>query len=266
MKFQFCSLNSGSCGNATYIAAGNTRILIDAGLPGRTIVNALAQIGVMPETLDAILISHEHVDHVHGVGVLSRKYHLPVYANYRTWEAMHRCVGEIPAPQRRIFETEADFFVGDLAVMPFRIPHDTQDPVAFRVYYGAHSAAVATDMGYVPKPVLSHLAGADLVLLESNHDPDMLQQNVRYPLSLKKRILGNRGHLSNQACAETMLRLLDTGVHHALLGHLSQDNNTPELAMRTVVEELVKRGLQPGQDVFVDMTFRDRIGGLFTIE
>ncbi|MHC1785548.1 MAG: MBL fold metallo-hydrolase [Christensenellales bacterium] len=266
MKLTFCSLNSGSNGNATYVAAGNTRILIDAGLSGRSIVGALETIGVLPETLSGILVTHEHIDHIKGVGALSRKYHLPVYANAATWEKMARIVGEVAAPLRRVFETDLDFYVGDLAVMPFSIPHDTVEPVAFRVYAGARSVAVATDMGHVTKRTLKHLAGTDLVLLESNHDIDMLTHNDRYPEQLKRRILGNRGHLSNLACADTLMRLYETGVSKALLGHLSQDNNTPELAMRTVSETLSHEGLRPGRDVLLEMTWRDHPSGFYTLE
>ena len=266
MKLEFCSLNSGSNGNSTYVAAGNTRVLVDAGLSGKTILGALDTIGMLPETLSAILVTHEHIDHIKGVGILSRKFHIPVYANAYTWEKMYRIVGDIPAAQRRVFETDNDFYIGDLAVMPFAIPHDTVDPVAFRLYAGGRSVAVATDMGYTPKSVIKHLAGSDLVLLESNHDVEMLSSNDRYPLSLIKRILGKHGHLSNSTCAETLMRLYETGVSKALLGHLSQDNNTPELAMRTVSDILSGEGLRPGQDILLEMTWRDRVSGYYTIE
>ena len=266
MKLEFCSLNSGSNGNSTFIAAGNTRVLVDAGLSGKTILGALDMIGVLPETLSAILVTHEHIDHIKGVGILSRKYHIPVYANEKTWQMMYRIVGDIPSAQRRIFETDNDFYIGDLAVMPFAIPHDTVDPVAFRLYAGGRSVAVATDMGYTPKSVVQHLAGADLVLLESNHDVEMLSRNDRYPLSLKKRILGRHGHLSNNTCAQTLMRLYETGVTKALLGHLSQDNNTPELAMRTVTEALSSQGLKPGKDILLEMTWRDHASGYYRIE
>lgn len=268
MKLEFCSLNSGSNGNATFAAAGKTRVLIDAGLPGRSIAKALEMIDILPETIDAILVTHEHTDHIRGAGVLSRKYHIPVYANEETWEtsAMRRIVGEIPASLRRVFQSEDEFYIGDIGVMSMPIPHDAADPVSFRLYAGSRSAAVATDMGKVPNRLIRFLAGSDLVLLESNHDPDMLLANVRYPESLKQRILGSRGHLSNLTCAQTLMKLYETGVQHALLGHLSQDNNTPELAMHTVTSELNRQGLRPGEDIRLDLTWRDRIGGYYTLE
>ncbi len=266
MKLEFCSLNSGSNGNATYIAAGNARVLIDAGLSGKTITASLDALGVLPETLTGILVTHEHVDHIRGIGVLSRKNRIPVYANAATWERMYRVVGDIPASQRREFVTGEDFYVGDLAVRPFSIPHDTVDPVAFRLFAGGRSVAVATDMGHAPKRVLRELAGADLVLLEANHDEEMVEHNPRYPSSLKRRILGSQGHLSNITSAHTLMELYETGVTRALLGHLSEDNNTPELAMQTVTQQLADRGLQLGRDVFLEMTWRDRASGFFTLE
>ncbi len=265
MGLEFCSLSSGSCGNATYISAGNTRILVDAGLTGRSMAEALGKLNVLPETLSAILVTHEHIDHVKGVGILSRRHHIPVYANAQTWQAMERHVGEIPPRQRRVFVTGEDFYIDDLSVLPFLISHDTVEPVAFRVYQGGRSVAVATDMGLVSKQVIKHLSGADLVLLESNHDPEMLLNNDRYSEALKRRILGKRGHLSNAACAQALLMLFESGVRHALLGHLSEDNNTPELAMRTAEEELLHSGVTPGKEIFLDMAWRGRVGGLYTI-
>ena len=154
MRLTFCPLFSGSSGNALFIGAGDTRLLIDAGMPGKAIERALNEIGVLPETLTAIAVTHEHSDHVKGVGIISRKYHVPIYANERTWNAMARTIGEIHPANRRVFEDENDFYIGDLALHPFPIPHDAADPVGYRVYYGGRSAATATDMGYARKSVL----------------------------------------------------------------------------------------------------------------
>lgn len=268
MKIEFCSLNSGSNGNATYIAAGDTRLLVDAGLPGLAIGKRLAQIQVLPETISGILITHEHSDHITGAGVLSRKYRIPIYANEATWQtnAMRRLVGEVPPGLRRVFESDSEFYIGNLGVHAISISHDTAEPVAFLLFAGNRSAAVATDMGRVPKSVLRALAGTDLLLLESNHDPEMLRNNLRYPEYLKQRILGARGHLSNQDAAFTLMALYETGVRHAMLGHLSHDNNTPELALQTATAELERQGLRPGKDIRLDMAWRDRAGGMYTLE
>ncbi len=266
MNLALCSLSSGSSGNVSFVAAGNTRLLVDAGLTGRRVMELLNGIDVLPETLSGILVTHEHIDHVKGVGVLARKFRIPVYANEKTFEAMYKTVGEIPPWQRRYFDTGDDFYIGDLAVTPFGISHDAAEPVGFRLYYGGRSVALATDMGIMPKKVVQQLAGADLVLIESNHDPELLRHNPHYPERLKRRILGNKGHLSNMACAEALMTLGETGVRHALLGHLSHENNTPELAMGTVTEQLKEKGVLNGRDIHIDMTWRDRAGGMYTVE
>ena len=266
MRFTFCPLYSGSSGNAIFVGAGDTRILIDAGMPGRSIENSLKEINILPETLSGIVITHEHSDHVKGAGILSRKYHLPIYANERTWNAMAKSVGEIAPRDRRMIENEEDFYIGDLALLPFSIPHDAADAVGYRVFYGGRSVGCATDMGYMQKKVLKTLAGVDVLLLESNHDPDLLMQNPHYSLYLKQRILSNHGHLSNDASAEALVKLYETGVRQVLLGHLSGENNTPELALNTAVERLCREGIAINEDIFVDLAWRDRVSKKFEID
>ena len=266
MRFTFCPLFSGSSGNALFIGAGDTRLLIDAGMPGKSIERALNEIGVLPETLSAIAVTHEHSDHVKGVGILSRKYHLPVYANERTWQAMARAVGPIDPRNRREFADDEDFYIGDLALLPFSIPHDAADPVGYRIYYGGRSAATATDMGFMRKNVLRTLAGTDVLLLESNHDPDLLMQNPHYSLYLKQRILGNHGHLSNAASADALLALYETGVRQVLLGHLSGENNTPELALNTAAERLRRAGVRLNEEIGLGVAWRDRVSRKFEID
>ena len=262
----FCPLYSGSSGNCAYVSDGKTGILIDAGLSGKQITEALNQIGVLPETLSGIIITHEHSDHVKGAGILSRRYHLPIYANEGTWRGMARQVGQLPAGLSRVFETDRDFYIDGLAVHPFAIPHDANDPVGFRVYAGARSVATATDMGYVRKEVLAALAGADMVLFESNHDPEMLRSNPHYTSALKQRILSRRGHLSNEDCGHGICSLLDNDVHHVILGHLSGENNTPELAMDTSLRILGDAGAAVNQDIHLYMAWRDHVGQVYTID
>lgn len=265
MGLTFCPLFSGSSGNAIYMAAKDTRILIDAGLPGRTVENALKQIGVAPDTLSAIVVTHEHSDHTRGVGILSRKYHIPVYANERTFNAMARQVGEIEPRNRRFFQTGEDFYIGDLDLCPFSIPHDAAEPVGYRVYAGGRSAAVATDMGFMRKNVFQTLAGTDVLLLESNHDPELLRQNPHYSAYLKQRILSSHGHLSNEASARALLELYGTGVRQVLLGHLSGENNTPELAMNTALEALERAGVTVNEEIGLGIAWRDRVSTRFEI-
>lgn len=262
----FCPLYSGSSGNALFVQAGRTRVLIDAGLSGKTITQALEQIGVAPESLDAILITHEHSDHIKGAGVLSRRFHLPVYATAATWQAMETMVGTLPYQVRYEFEPDDEFYIGDLGVNPFVIPHDAAGPVGYRLYNGPVSLSTCTDLGYFASSVLDRVAGSDLVLLESNHDPDMLRANPHYPLALKQRILGRKGHLSNDSCAEALGKLVETGVRQVVLGHLSGENNLPELAYDTACQHLTSLGIIPGEDVQVDMAWRDKVGKVYTLE
>lgn len=266
MEMIFCPLYSGSSGNALFVQYGQTRLLVDAGKPGRTIAEALRMIGVEPETLDAILITHEHSDHIAGAGVMARKYHLPVYATAATWQAMDKKVGEIPAGLRRTFTRNEDFYLGQIGVVPFSIPHDAADPVGYRLYGGGISISTATDLGFFPKHVRDAVAGSSMVLLESNHDPDMLMMNPHYSSLLKRRILGNHGHLSNDACADAMLQLVESGVHHVILGHLSGENNLPELALSTSEKRAEAEGIRLGVDVSIDLAWRDRVGSVYTLK
>ncbi len=261
----YCPLYSGSSGNCGYLEAGETRILVDCGLSGRVIEQAMESIGGSLQGIRGILISHEHSDHVKAAGILCRKYRIPIYANEATWQHMSAALGAVERSMTRIFATGEDFRIGDITVLPFPIPHDAAEPVGFRFWAGRRSVAIATDMGYVRQDVLDAVGGSDLILWESNHDVDMLEHNPHYTRALKQRILGRRGHLSNETSADGLLRLLDTGTHHIVLGHLSGENNTPELALETAVHALRRQGAEPGKDVFVDLAWRDRPGSVYQI-
>ena len=265
MEMYFCPLFSGSSGNALFCQYGNTRLLIDAGKPGRPIEEALRSIGVAPETLSGILVTHEHSDHITGVGVLARRFSLPVYATPGTWTAMEGKIGKIPGQLHREFQAGRDFWLGDIGVVPFGIPHDAADPVGFRLYGGSLSVSTATDLGYFSREVYEQIAGSSLILLESNHDPEMLRMNPHYSAPLKARILGERGHLSNETCARALISLVNAGTGTVLLGHLSGENNTPELAMRVSRETLDAEDIQPGRDIILDVALRDTTGPVYTI-
>ena len=261
----FCPLYSGSSGNCSFVTCGGDSLLIDAGLSGKAIEGALHTIGAEARDLKAILVTHEHVDHVKGIGVLSRRYHLPVYCTEGTWEGMPSGVGAIDRGLRRTFVPGEDFYIGSMSISSFAIPHDAQEPVGFRIWGGGGSVSVATDMGYVRKDVLEAIAGSSLILLESNHDPDMLMNNPHYTSALKRRIRSRQGHLSNGECAETVVRLAETGCRQVVLGHLSGENNTPELAYDTAVHAVTDRGLSLGQDILIDLAWRDRVGKVYEI-
>ena len=221
----------------------------DAGKSGKTIEDALASIGADIRSLSGVLITHEHSDHIHGAGIISRKYHLPLYATPGTWAAMEGKIGRIDPGFRREIQAGRDFYLGEIGVVPFAIPHDAADPVGFRLYGGKLSVATATDLGHFSRFVYDQIAGSDLVLLESNHDPDMLKANPHYSAQLKARILGDHGHLSNESCAGALLRLIAAGTGTVLLGHLSGENNTPDLARQVSSDALAREGIQPGRDV-----------------
>lgn len=266
MDMIFCPLYSGSSGNALFVQYGGTRLLIDAGKSGKMIGEALDMIGVEPGSIDGILITHEHSDHIMGAGVMCRKHKIPVYATSGTWEAMEEKLGRVPEELRRTFDPFADFYVGDIGVVPFSIPHDAAEPVGYRLWGGSVSISTATDLGYFPRAVRDAVAGSSLVLLESNHDPDMLRMNEHYNYRLKQRILSNHGHLSNEACADALLQLVDAGTQHVILGHLSGENNTPTLARRVSEGRMEREGIRLGVDLHLDVALRDRVGSVYTLE
>ena len=262
----FCPLFSGSSGNVLFCQYGETRLLIDAGKSGKTIEDALDSIGADIRSISGVLITHEHSDHILGAGVLARKYRLPVYATRETWQAMEGKVGKSPPDMMRVIEAGRDFWLGDIGVAPFSIPHDAADPVGYRLYGGNLSISTATDLGIFSEEVFSPIAGSTLVLLESNHDPDMLKTNPRYSAALKKRILGDRGHLSNEACSRALLRLIGAGTADVILGHLSGENNTPVLARKVSVAALEREGIRPDRDVRVEVARRDETGSVYILK
>ncbi len=264
MQLQFCPLFSGSGGNAVYVGTDNTKILIDAGLSGAKITAEMEKIGVRPSELRAILVTHEHADHIGGVGVLSRRYHLPVYASLGTWAAMSGKLGMIDAGCRIEFETGEDFSIGDLDIRPFPIPHDAADPVGYAVSAAGAMAAIATDIGAVRESWLREVENADILLLEANHDVDTLKAG-RYPYELKRRILGSRGHLSNDDAGAAAAELVRRGVRSIVLGHLSGENNFPELAYASVACVLEEAGFRPGRDVMLSVARRDGRSELFSL-
>lgn len=261
---RFCPLFSGSSGNCSYFEAGGARILIDAGLPCRTITAALASVGVDARTLTAILVTHEHTDHTKGVGALSRRYALPVYANSDTWEGMLRTVEPIAEPRVRVFETGVDFYIGDVNVLPFSIPHDARDPVGYSLVHRGRKVTVMTDIGHMTERLLDRAAGSRLVLIEANHDVDMLIAGS-YPYTLKRRILGESGHLSNEGCGRALARLYGRGVRSAILGHLSEENNFEELCISTVRSVLREEAIPDGEFALA-LAHRDGPEGIYEVE
>ena len=266
MDMYFCPLYSGSSGNALYCQYGSTSLLIDAGKSGKQIEGALRSVGADINRISGVLITHEHSDHIYGAGVLARKYHLPIYATSETWRAMEGKIGKIPGGLLREIEAGKDFWLGDIGVVPFSIPHDAADPVGYRLWGGNLSISTATDLGYFSEDVFANIAGSTLTLLESNHDPDMLKANPHYSAALKARILGDHGHLSNDSCAGALLRLISAGTTNVILGHLSGENNTPALARRVSAEAMAREGIRPDEDVSLQVALRDEVGKVYILK
>lgn len=256
---KFCSLFSGSSGNALFIGTEKTKLLIDAGLSGKRILEALCSIGENPAELSAILISHEHIDHVRGAGILSRKQNVPIYANEATWCAMEKGLGPVKLENRLTFCTGEELEIGDICIKPFSIPHDAAEPVGYNFFVHGKKITTATDIGHMDDELLSHIEGNDLLLLESNHDIEMLKVGP-YPWPLKKRIMGEHGHLSNEVAAEVITYLAERGGKHFILGHLSHENNFPELAYQTTFNALNEKKIAVGCDVTLEVALRDRVG------
>jgi phosphoribosyl 1,2-cyclic phosphodiesterase len=254
---KFCSLFSGSSGNSLFVSAGNTKIIIDAGLSGKRIIEALHSIGENPVELSAILVTHEHSDHTRGVGIVSRKFNVPIYANERTWKTMEREIGPVDVGNRQYFNTGTEIQIGDILVKPFSIPHDASEPVGFNFFFNGKEVATATDIGHITKDLLNNFYMSDLILLESNHDIEMLKVGP-YPWNLKQRILGDRGHLSNEMAGKVIAHLAENGTKRFLLGHLSRENNFPELAYQTVYNALTEKKICVGTDITLEVALRDR--------
>ncbi|MBA5851717.1 MBL fold metallo-hydrolase [Clostridium sp. cel8] len=251
----FCPLFSGSSGNSTFIASDSTKILVDAGLAGKTIENGLLNIGEKPQDIDAILVTHEHTDHIKGVGILSRRYDIPIYANELTWKAMSKSIGKIKEHNIKIIYNNY-VQIKDFDITSYKISHDAADPRGYDIRNKNKSVCVATDLGFLSDEIKSHLNNANVILLESNHDVEMLKFGP-YPYTLKRRILSKIGHLSNEDCGKAILDIANGKFKKIILGHLSKINNYPELAYKTVLNVLNKSGIKLNKDLSVFMAKRN---------
>ena len=203
----FCSLYSGSSGNSIFIGDKESKILIDAGMPGKKIDEAMKSIGQDPSKLDGIFITHEHSDHIKGVGIISRKYDVPIYANDKTWAAMESSIGKVKEHNIKVMDRRTSVDIGSLNIKSFIIPHDAISPVGYTVSNGIKQVSVATDFGVFTEEIYSNVKDSEVILLESNHDVNMLKFGP-YPYSLKRRILSEVGHLSNDDCGEAIVNMI----------------------------------------------------------
>ena len=242
----FCSLYSGSSGNCLFVETQSTKILVDCGTSGKKVCEGLSAIGKDITDIDAILVTHEHSDHIQSLGLISKKYDIPVYANFETWQAMQTQAQKINTSNQKTFENDNDFEVGNLLIHPFSIPHDAANPCGFNIYSGKKKLSIATDLGHMDNIIHENLKGSSFILLESNYDPEILRVS-KYPYILKQRIAGPNGHLSNSTAGKTIGHLIPNDLQAVMLGHLSKENNFPELAYQTVVEELMTQNIDTNE-------------------
>lgn len=255
-----CVLASGSKGNALYISDHDTAILIDAGLSGKELEKRMLMRGLSLDSVNALLITHEHTDHIKGAGVLSRRYKLPVYINEKTFEAGETIMGKLHTTEW--IECGRDFSVGDMKIHPFSISHDAADPVGFTIECKGVKIGVATDLGMANLVVREHLKNANLLIIESNHDPVMLIENDNYPWQLKQRVKGRKGHLANHDTCALLSELIHDRLHHVVLAHVSEENNTHEKILESASLALNGSGIthsialqhEPGEIIRIHST------------
>lgn len=257
------SLSSGSKGNCVYVESKQAKILIDNGLTLVGIESRLSDIGVEGSQIDAILLTHEHGDHLYGIKPFLRKYknakvYIPAFVqNYAI-------SGICALPQKQIeWFVSSDFYIKDITVSSFILPHDSRFCVGYSFIFEGKKVSIATDLGFVSNQTLAKLNNSDILFLESNHDEGLLQKNPKYTARLKKRIMSNQGHLSNVACGRALIPLVRSGVKQVILSHLSEENNTPLLAYNTVKRVLATDGIIEGDHVCVDVAYQDKIGTIF---
>ena len=234
---KFCSLYSGSSGNSFLVQSNKAKILVDAGVSCKKIVEALASLNIDIEDIDGILVTHEHTDHTQSIGTISKKYGTNIYANKKTWQAMPEQAKKIQEKNIYYFSNNETFNLKDLEILPFSIPHDAANPCGFNISNENIKISITTDIGHINSNVLTNLKHSKFVLLEANYEPEVLKYS-RYPFNLKERISSPLGHLSNIDAGKTLNYLADFGLEHAIIAHLSNENNFPELAYKSVLEQI----------------------------
>lgn len=264
---RLCSIASGSSGNCIYVGSDNTHLLVDTGISKKKIDAGLKELEIKGEELDGILITHEHSDHIQGLGVFSRKYEVPIYATPGTIEGIENYapLGKMPEGLLHPIHTDESFMLGDIVIDPFRISHDAKEPSGYRMNCGGKAVAVATDLGIYDDYTVEKLKDLDAVLLEANHDIHMLEVGS-YPYYLKRRVMGDKGHLSNELSGRLLCDILHDNLKHILLGHLSKENNYAKLAYETVkLEVTLSDCAYKGEELNMAVARRDMISEIITV-
>ena len=265
MAFSFCSFSSGSSGNCYLVRSSSTALLVDAGISGKKILEGLRATDTPEELVKGVLVTHEHIDHVKSLRVISKK--LPeagTYANGGTWTQIEE---NVPEKQRKIFITGETFSIGDIEVKPFPISHDAAEPVGFSLCAEGKQISIVTDTGYITEEIFAEMRQADILALEANHDENMLKVG-RYPWNVKQRILGNKGHLSNVAAGNCLCRLMDECCdkpRRVLLAHLSRENNFPEMAYQTIKNVLEESEHYLGKKLQLNTMMKDEISMVYKV-
>ena len=259
----FCSLYSGSSGNCLFAESENTRLLIDAGVSLKKIEEGLDTLNIPSSSIDGILVTHEHSDHIKSLGNLSKKYNIPVFANAETFDAMPLQTDKITPENINIIKVNEHFSIKDIDINSFSIPHDAANPCGYTLSCGDDKISVATDIGHMTNDILKHLEGSKFLLLEANYDTEVLKCS-KYPFLLKRRISGPNGHLPNEMTGKVINYLMHDNLKTAMLGHLSKENNFPELAYQTVVDEIISAGTNL-DNISLSVASRDKPGSLIHI-
>ena len=246
------NLSSGSDGNLTYIETDSTKILVDIGLSCKETERRLSLLGVTGSQIDAILITHEHSDHIKGLDVFASKFQTKIYAHIDGWDAINAKTNKLSSTQKYTF-SETPFQIRDFTITAFKLPHDSKCCVGFSLECGTSKISIATDLGKIDQNILSKISGSQLVYLEANHNIEMLKANSNYSALLKSRILGPRGHLSNFDCAKAIAYLTQNGTRQIVLSHLSRENNKPEVAYQDVCSYLSSVGITEGVNIKIDI-------------
>lgn len=261
--FNFCSLYSGSSGNCLFIETENTKLLIDAGVSLKKIEEGLDKVNVEPSSLNGILVTHEHSDHIKSLGNLSKKFDIPVFANQKTFDAMPKQVEKISDKNIHKFNVNEKFCINDIEINPFSIYHDAADPCGFNFFSQNKKISIATDIGHMDKAILEKLENSIFLLLEANYDPEVLKY-TKYPFVLKQRIAGPNGHLPNEMAGKVINYLSNSGLKTAMLGHLSKESNFPALAYQTVIDELISNNTDISK-FNLSVASRDQVGDIINI-
>lgn len=259
------TLASGSKGNCTYIESEKVKLLIDCGISMAEVETKLKIIGVDPAQIYAILITHEHSDHIRSVGAFARKYGCFVFALSTEWEVLDKKLGKLDDVQKVKFSLN-NFFVQDITISPFQLSHDAHSCVGYSFYNQGNKISIATDFGVPSNNILQNLKDSNILIIEANHDENLLLNNPKYSAILKQRILSSKGHISNKTCASVIQKIFTPNLTQIILAHLSEENNTPNLAYETVKAELEKYGLIEGKHLYIDVASQHNMGHLFELK